>query len=117
LPEGKEKEMTKAIAIILALVLLPVSSFALSSISCGDRTVAVGDTKDKVLARCGPPALTKKEYPQRAQLESGPGGSSRVVREVETWIYNPGQNRALRVLTFEGNTLTRITLGGFGYSP
>ena len=109
--------MTRIIAIILVLVLLPATSFGLSSVSCGNRSVAVGDTKTKVLATCGPPELTHKEYPQRAQLESAPDGSSRVVRTVETWIYNPGQNRALRVLTFEGNKLTRITLGGFGYTP
>ena len=108
--------MTKMIATILALLILPVPCLA-QSLTCGRNVIVTGSTKTEVLAKCGPPAIRQSEGLGRSSLSSGAGTGRTVVRSMETWVYNFGRNRAMRILTFEGEELKKIELGSHGYEP
>jgi hypothetical protein len=106
----------RTIAIMLALLILPLPAFAQSTFKCGGGIVKLGDTKTDVLAKCGPPALTHKEGLERSSLRATPDKQGRqVVRTMEKWIYNFGKTRGVRILIFEGNQLAHIKYGGHGY--
>lgn len=76
-------------------LLLSAHVFALDSMRCGNRLVAVGDTKVKVLRLCGEP-----DHRERVSGEEAV--------PVEQWIYGFGSRRFPRVLTFEGTGLSHI---------
>ena len=106
----------RMIAIMLALLILPFPCLA-QSLTCGRNVIVTGATKAEVLAKCGPPAVRQSEALDRSSLSSGGGTGRKVVRSMETWIYNFGKSRAMRILTFEGEELKKIELGSHGYEP
>ena len=86
----------KKLAIVFLLLLIPAIVFADTSWRCNGRLIQTGDTKAKVLARCGEP-LAKDVV----------SGDNQVV--IEKWVYAESQSFA-RVLTFVGDRLTYIAL-------
>jgi len=106
--------MRKLIAIItLALLLMPSVSFGFR---CGNKLVAIGDTKGEVLAKCGKPDLIAKDE-MREVLSSADEDNLQQITSttrVETWTYDLGPNRFIKILTFEGARLTRIEDGSYG---
>jgi len=81
---------------------------------------SLGDSTDRVLARCGEPALREET---RGQVPVwAPSGNERSVPigftwvRVELWTYDFGPRSNARRLEFEDGRLARIVTGGYGYS-
>lgn len=98
----------------LSPAAVPASQPTSDSMRCGSYLVYVGDPKHEVLRRCGEPdsAALVGERLHRFALPYGPlHYSTESLVPVEEWIYERGYGRFIRILTFEGSTLTRIELG------
>ena len=98
--------------LILAVVLLAVTTMltvtalaqmgqsVLSPVRCGTKLIQVGkDTKNTVLAKCGPPTT---ESPGRR------GGGA-------VWTYNRGAGKFMGILRFTGPNLTAIERADYGF--
>lgn len=103
-------KLIKISLIIFALFVFenPVTA---DSMKCGTKLVSPGDSKAKVLIRCGEPMF--KEVVGETTVHRKFFGftikSSTVI--VEKWTYNLGYGKFLRILTFEGDRLVRIEKG------
>ena len=118
--------MFKKIAIVslptLFLVLF-LNSDASATFKCGPEIVYSGMTTMDVLVRCGPPSfkevkrvITEGSYGGRFPngFPHGRGGYSEVTETVDTWYYNCGAHKFIRILTFRGGRLKRIHVGRYG---
>ena len=104
--------MKKLIAIIIvALLLSPSVSFGFR---CGNKLVSLGDTKAAVLAKCGKPALIETEEVREVTTSTETDDLQKITTIVETWTYDLGPDRFVKILTFEGATLTSIEDGTYG---
>jgi len=81
-------------------VVISIPSMA-NTMRCGNLLIETGDSKVKVLTRCGEPLLK--------EIISGSVGSSSP--KIEEWTYDMGPGQFLRILTFKGSTLIKIELG------
>ena len=86
------------------LAAIPAEAFR-----CGNELDQEGDRKYDVIEKCGEPDY-RDSYPG-AYLE-GIGA----VNVVETWYYNQGPSRLIRILTFHRGKLMSIETGGRGFS-
>jgi hypothetical protein len=103
--------ITIKISVIVLFLLLSANYVQADNMKCGTRIVSTGDTKVKVLLRCGEPFF-KEVVGEKTRYRRFFGwiiGSSTVL--VEEWTYNLGSTKFLRTLTFEGNKLVKIELG------
>jgi hypothetical protein len=91
-----------AVVVSAAIVLMAVPALAdtVTSVRCGTKIVKVGDTKDQVLAKCGPPTT-------RSPGRRGGG---------EVWYYNPGSGKFTGIARFTGPNLTSIEIGDYGFT-
>lgn len=82
------------------------------TMKCGTKLISDGDTKAKVLLRCGEPQMKEfvGEKTVRSKLHGGYGIKSTTV-PIERWTYILGQRQFMRILTFEADTLVKIELG------
>lgn len=86
------------------LAVLPAQAFR-----CGTALVQEGDRKYDVVQKCGEPDF--RDSNAGAFLPGvGP------VDVTETWYYNPGPNRLLRILTFHRGRLRSVETGGPGFN-
>jgi len=93
------------------VILLAVSGVALPAhaFRCGNELVLEGDREYDVLSKCGEPDF--RESHAGAYLDGiGP------IDVTETWYYNPGPTRFIRILTFRRGRLHSIETGGRGFS-
>jgi hypothetical protein len=98
-------------AVSILHLLMP--QIALSdTMKCGTRLVRNGDTKTKVLLRCGEPFMKEVvgERTFRRKLYGGFAMESETVL-IEKWTYIQGRNKFMRILTFEGDKLEKIEVG------
>ena len=100
------------IRLLLSAVLLNGSISFADTMKCGTRLVSDGDSKAKVLLRCGEPFMKEfvGEKTVRSRLYGGYGIKFDTV-PVERWTYVLGQRQFMRILTFEADTLVKIELG------
>jgi hypothetical protein len=120
------KIMLRIICSILTVLFFVSPAFA-DTFRCGSKLVREGDTKVEVLIRCGEP-LTKDAsrtlvgVNKVTTTDKTPGGEIGITEttreatraeyaDVETWTYNPGVGRFLRILTFVGGRLTSVETG------
>ena len=94
-----------------------------ATFKCGTEIVRPGMTTMDVLLRCGPPSfkelkrvITEGTYGRRSPYgpPRGRGGYSEVTETVETWHYNCGAHRFIKILTFRGGLLDRVRVGRYG---
>lgn len=99
-------------AVFLPAMLLTGSVASADTMKCGTKLISDGDSKARVLLRCGEPFLKEVvgEKTVRNRLYGGYIIKSRTV-PVERWTYVFGQRKFLRILTFEADTLVKIELG------
>ncbi len=125
---------TKVILIswIVAAALFSVASAEALDMDfrCGSRIVSVGDRRQDVLRKCGPPDSVDswQEVRYRGDLGLGLGSwlpepgrryyvgpaLAQELVTIEEWEYNLGPNQFIRYLTFENNRLTGLTTGDYG---
>lgn len=126
------KKFIKLLSILflsVAIVLVPAGmSFAFR---CGTSLVSEGDTKARVVHKCGEPNFVDSWEEERIDRDFRvereydlPSRSNRSYREpflvkekvkIDVWTYNLGSTRFTRYLTFENGILTEITTGEKGY--
>lgn len=119
--------MAKTISIsgigtLIFLVCWSGNLFA-ATFTCGTEIVRPGITTMDVLLKCGPPSfkelkrvITEGSYGERSPhgFPHGRGGYSEVTETVETWYYNCGAHRFVKILTFRGGLLKRVHVGRYG---
>lgn len=114
-----------SLSILLTLLLLALWSGHLkaSSFKCGTEIVRPGMTTMQVLLRCGPPSFKelKKVITEGTYGRRFPHGFSQekeayseVTETVETWYYNCGAHRFVKILTFRAGLLRRVRVGRYG---
>jgi hypothetical protein len=80
---------------------------------CDDRIISLGDTKADVLIKCGEP-FTKESYQEEVRERIGARSRRTVYVTVETWTYNFGPQRFMRMLTFRNGQIVDIGTAGYG---
>lgn len=119
--------MLKRISLSSLLILLLTASWSgnLEAVpfKCGTEIVRHRMTTMQVLLRCGPPSfkelkrvITEGTYGRRFPpgFPQGKGGYSEVTETVETWYYNCGAHRFVKILTFRAGLLRRVRVGRYG---
>lgn len=119
--------MVKTISISSLLILVLIAfwngDLLAGTFKCGTEIVRPGMTTMDVLLRCGPPSfkelkrvITEGSYGGRVPhgFPHGSGGYSEVTETVETWYYNCGAHRFVKILTFRGGLLNRVHVGRYG---
>jgi len=94
---------------ITAIIFLLITTFsstihAESVFRCGNETVRVGETKYEILIRCGQP-----DYRDYAG-----GHPYELNLSYETWYYDCGPDRFIKILQFRNSRLFHIETGGYG---
>ena len=89
------------------LLVAAAPAFAADSFRCGGHIVERGDRAIRVEALCGPPSLVEHR-PVESVYGYGVDG-------VETWTYNFGPRKLLRVLTLRNGRVSDISSDGYGF--
>ena len=112
---------------LIALMLLCAPVAKADSMRCGSDLISDGDSKVRVMLRCGEPyyketvgsEVHKTEEVEGIEVKTGHGiirygevtkGES-VSVTVERWYYIIGRTSFIRILTFKGDKLEKIELG------
>lgn len=82
-----------------------------NSLRCRSDLVILGDSKYRVLAKCGSPDM--RDFIGTSYLSGFPAGE---YRDVEEWVYNMGPTDFIYTLRFEGGNLVQIQRGSRGFS-
>ena len=110
---------------LATLILLAFWSGPLkaATFKCGTEIVRPGMTTMQVLLRCGPPSFKElkrvitegiygRHFPHG--FPEGKGGYSEVTETVETWYFNCGAHRFVKILTFRAGLLRHVRVGRYG---
>lgn len=99
----------KLILIVLFACLL--SADAAFALRCGNETISIGDTKNEVRLKCGPP-FAREEIGYIDRL--GDDNARIRVMKIEEWIISISEYGTTYYysLVFEGNVLTEIKDAG-----
>lgn len=121
----KMKRTHRAFLMFLSLLIsfaVSFSAIAGSDFRCSGRIIAVGDTQDYVLDKCGEPTGIEERTERiargfRQRYPESHEELNYVIREicVEVWTYNLGRTQFIRYLTFRNGRLVAIETGGYGY--
>ncbi len=115
------------LSFLIALILLCAPVAEADSMRCGSKLISDGDSKVKVMLRCGEPfyketvgsETQKTEEVEGVKLKTGKGvirygevtkGES-VSVTIERWYYITGRTSFIRILTFKGDKVDKIELG------
>jgi hypothetical protein len=133
---GEDRQMklcNKVLTFIFSLIILIILTTAEPSFAfrCGTSVISVGDTKSRVLQRCGEPDFVDsweevrilKDYsstfrPDQRTLPYGHDREPLLIKEyvtIDVWTYNIGSASFIRYLTFEKGILREINVGPRGY--
>jgi hypothetical protein len=122
-------KLLNPVAIIFGLVVLIFfNTLPAHAFRCGTRLISVGDSKFRVLSKCGDPThidIWEEERifrdfhtPKSRDSEDQHYRAPFIVKQhviIERWIYNLGALKFIRHLTFENGSLVKITTGEHGY--
>jgi hypothetical protein len=121
------KKRMKKTATLLFVVCVSWSWFAAGAhaIRCGNEIVGTGDSKAKVLIKCGKPTHQEKVAAKKSTTTKGQkrtSGEKQVAydtrhtasKNVEKWTYNCGKDDFIYVLTFEGGVVVKEDTDGRG---
>lgn len=102
--------MPRCIVLLLSLILA-APTYAVDSLRCGSRLVALGDSKVKVLDVCGEPLAREVLGSRTLHYGARRGGFIETTEVVERWTYDAGRTHFRRELTFSGGELVEIEFG------
>jgi hypothetical protein len=117
------RRITLLSLVTLILLVFWGGNLMAATFKCGTEIVRPGMTTMQVLLRCGPPSfkelkrvITEGTYGRRLPhgFPQGKGGYSEVTESVETWYYNCGAHRFVKILTFRAGLLRRVRVGRYG---
>ncbi len=122
-------KLINAAGIMLGLVfLIFFNTLPAHAFRCGTRLISVGDSKFRVLSKCGDPThidIWEEERifrdfhtPKYTDSENQHYREFFVVKQqvtIERWTYNLGALKFIRHLTFENGSLVKIITGEHGY--
>jgi len=88
--------------------------YGASSADCGDgENLSIGDSKLEVFRKCGAPTRVGTE--QKAdRADNDPGSAYRRILDNNSWTYDFGPDRFVRLLTFSNGRLKNIERGSYG---
>ena len=120
-----KKMKTNVAFFFVATVVCLFFAFNAFALRCGDEIISTGDSKAKVLTRCGKPMLKEKVGAKKSARTKGERrgtADSQYVyhkkqsstKNVEKWYYNCGKDDFIYVLTFEGGIITKEETDGRG---
>jgi hypothetical protein len=92
---------------------------------CGDEIVGTGDSRGKVLIKCGKPTHKEKVVVKKSTRTKGQKHDAEdkqvvydtrpaTAKSVEKWSYNCGKDDFIYVLTFEGGVVVKEDTDGRG---
>jgi hypothetical protein len=130
---GKETSMktrmkTNIVLFLVALLFCLFFTLEAYAFRCGDEIIGAGDSKAKVLTRCGKPMLkekvgAKKSTRMKGEKRGAADGQyvyhkkQSSTKNVEKWSYNCGKDDFIYVLTFEGGVVAKEETDGRGRGP
>lgn len=95
----------------LLLLALLLTSHVAWAMRCGTQLASEGDTQADIHRICGEPLVRhQQQITHRAEL--GPNLRERYIDE-EVWLYAPGRNDFVRILTFRDGRLVREEHGDY----
>lgn len=121
----KNRMKKNAVLFFVATVFGLFFVFDAHAFRCGDEIVGTGDSRGKVLIKCGKPTHKEKvsvKKSTRTKVQKRVAEDKRVVYEtrpatakaVEKWSYNCGKDDFIYVLTFEGGVVVKEDTDGRG---
>jgi hypothetical protein len=121
----KKRMKTNRVALAVAAVFCFLFVIEAQAFRCGDELVGTGDSKAKVLIKCGKPTHkekggAKKSTHTRGQMRSAEDKQSAydarqsTIKGVEKWYYNCGKDDFIYVLTFERGVVVKEDTDGRG---
>jgi len=121
-----ETWMKRNVVLFSTLFILSfLFSIDANAFRCGDEVVGTGDSKAKVLIKCGKPTFQEKVGVKKSTRAKGQkrGAAAKqgvydtkqsTTKGVEKWSYNCGKDDFIYVLIFEGGVVTREDTDGRG---
>lgn len=121
----KKRVKTILVVLVAAFVFCFLFVHNVQAFRCGDEVVGTGDSKAKVLIKCGKPTFQEKAGVKKSMRATGErrgtsqgqyvsGKKHAITKGVEKWTYNCGKSDFIYVLTFEGGVVTREDTDGRG---
>ncbi len=121
----KKRVKTNRVVLAVASVFCFLFVSEVHAFRCGDEMVGIGDSKAKVLIKCGKPTFQEKgsvKKGTRAKGDKRTVSDNRYASDkkrsaakgVEKWTYNCGKNDFIYVLTFEGGVVVKEDTDGRG---
>ena len=121
----KKRVKTNCVVLVVASVFCFFFVLDAQAFRCGDEIVGTGDSKAKVLIKCGKPTFREKVGVKKSTRTKGQkrGAADKkpvydtkhpTTKSVEKWHYNCGKDDFIYVLTFEGGVVTREDTDGRG---
>jgi hypothetical protein len=117
----------------LSLVLAALSTWSAGSaqadgMRCGRRLVSEGDLLYEVRERCGDPDATSQRveyrtvrayeagacYQEQGQVRCGRMVERTIEVVIDEWVYDRGEHKFVRYLTFEQGRLAHVRTGHYG---
>jgi hypothetical protein len=121
----KKRIKTNIAFFFVALLFCLFFALDANAFRCGDEIIGTGDSKAKVLTRCGKPMLKEKIGAKKSARTKGERRSTAdsqyvyhkkksSTKNVEKWSYNCGKDDFIYVLTFEGGVVIKEETDGRG---
>jgi hypothetical protein len=109
---------TKPMKILFLFIPLMLVSVQCHALRCGNKIVNSGDSKYKILARCGEPDFVEtreKFHPPGCNGYGATGFPICHVEFIEVWTYNFGPHKFIKELVFRDGVLKDINNLEYGY--
>ncbi|NOY94534.1 MAG: DUF2845 domain-containing protein [Deltaproteobacteria bacterium] len=111
--------MLRALALVVIVSVLTYSPASAQAMRCGTHLIQAGDTRIELIARCGEPTDVSRRVEEHV---SGRRGGLRVAAQsttqvVDSYIYNFGHARLMRLVEIREGIITRIDTLGLGFNP
>jgi uncharacterized protein DUF2845 len=110
--------MKKSVLVGCGATLLGASPLFAQPFQCPGGIVNIGDTREAVVAQCGPPTAVQEWDQVRTQeMEFADGGFAEpaIVYPQQEWIYNYGPTRFTTIVRFRDGRVSQILEGAYGY--
>jgi hypothetical protein len=114
--QGKHLMASQRRFIMLFLLCLVLgATHSAYAFRCSGGLISVGDSKLVLQNKCGKPDWIDR-WPERIVEQPDTDFEHSVTRINERWIYNPGPNQFIRIITLRDGKVSKIETGGRGFT-